>query len=59
MVTQMFDPCSVFTVTVILFTHLTHSLIDHLFRRMFWTSGHWSEALSEMTGGRFMHQFNR
>ena len=58
MVTQMFDPCSVFTVTVILFTHLTHSLIDHLFWRMFLTGDHRSEALSEMTGDRFMHQID-
>ena len=57
MVTQMIDPCSVFTATGVLFT--THSRTDHLFRRMFLTGGHPSEALSEMTGDRFMHQIDR
>ena len=55
MVTEIIDLFSVFTVTEILFTRLTHSLIDHLFRHMFWTGGHQSEALSAMTGDRFMH----
>ena len=59
MVTQMIDPCSVFTATRVLFTGLTHSLTDHLFRRMFLTGGHQSEALNEMTGDRFMHQIDR
>ena len=59
MVTQMIDPCSVFTATGVLFTGLTHSRTDHLFRHLFLTSGHRSEALSEMTGDRFIDQIDR
>ena len=59
MVTQMIDPCSVFTATGVLFTSLTHSRTDHLFRHLFLTSGHRSEALSEMTGDRFIDQIDR
>ena len=59
MVTQMIDPCFVFTATGVLFTGLTHSRTDHLFRHLFLTSGHRSEALSEMTGDRFIDQIDR
>ena len=59
MVTQMIDPCSVFTATGVLFTGLTHLRTDHLFRRLFFIGGHRSEALSEMTGDRFIDQIDR
>ena len=55
MVTQIIDPCLVFTATRVLFTRLIHSLTDHLFQRMFWIGSHQSEAPSTMTGDRFMH----
>ena len=55
MVTQIIDPCLVFTATRVLFTRLIHSPTNHLFRRMFWTGGHRSKTLSAMTGDRFMH----
>jgi len=59
MVTQMIDPCFVFTATGVLFTGLTDSRPDHLFQRLFLTGGHRSEALSEMTGDRFIDQIDR